>query len=75
MHEFTNVNLNTSDEEIPEYVDDPYDLPNNADEWIDSISSTRKNDKMTAIQTPRKIKKLNKKLMTSKLNAIGKQLT
>ena len=42
--------LDTSDEEIPECVDDPYGLPKNADEWIDSISSTRKNDKMTAIQ-------------------------
>ena len=32
--------LDTSDEEIPRCVDDPYDLPKNADEWIDSISST-----------------------------------
>ena len=32
--------LDTSDEEIPECVDDLYDLPQNANEWIDSISST-----------------------------------
>ena len=53
--------LDTSDEEIPECVDDPYDLPKNADEWIDSISSTRKNDKMTAIQNIKKNQKVQKK--------------
>ena len=46
--------LDTSEEEIPECVDDPYNLPKNADEWIDLISSTRKNDKMTAIQNIKK---------------------
>ena len=51
--------LDTSDEEIPECVDDPYDLPKNADEWIDS--STRKNDKMTAIQNIKKNQKVQKK--------------
>ena len=53
--------LDTSDEEIPECVDDPYDLPKNADEWIDSISSTRKNDRMTAILNIKKSQKLQKK--------------
>ena len=53
--------LDTSDEEIPECVDDPYDLPKNADEWIDSISSTRKNDKMTAILNINKNQKVQKK--------------
>ena len=53
--------LDTSDEEIPECVDDPYDLPKNADEWIDSISSTRKNDKMTAILNIKKNQKVHKK--------------
>ena len=64
--------LESSDEELPECVDDPYDLPKNDDEWIDTISSTRKNDKMTAIQISRKIKKFKRKLMTAKLIAIGK---
>ena len=67
--------LDTSDEEIPECVDDPYDLPKNADEWIDSISSTRKNDKMTAILNIKKNQKVQKKTYDPKLNAIGKQLT
>ena len=53
--------LDTSDEEIPECVDDPYDLPKNTDEWIDSISSTRKNDKMTAILKIKKNQKVQKK--------------
>ena len=53
--------LDTSDEEIPECVDDPYDLPKNADEWIDSISSTRKNDKKTAILNIKKNQKVQKK--------------
>ena len=33
--------LESSDEELPECVDDHYDLPKNDDEWIDTISSTR----------------------------------
>ena len=53
--------LDTSDEEIPECVDDPYDLPKNADEWIDSISSTRKNNKITAILNIKKNQKVQKK--------------
>ena len=53
--------LDTSDEEIPECVDDPYDLPKNADEWIHSISSTLKNDKITAIQNIKKNQKVQKK--------------
>ena len=39
----------TSDEELPE-SNDPYEVPKNDDEWIESITSTRKNDKTTAIQ-------------------------
>ena len=53
--------LDTSDEEIPECIDDPFDLPKNADEWIDSISSTRKNDMMTAIPNIKKNQKVQKK--------------
>ena len=62
--------LDTSDEKIPECVDDPYDLPKNADEWIDSISSTHKNDKMTAILNIKKNQKVQKKTYD-----LGKQLT
>ena len=53
--------LDTSDEEIPECVDDPYDLPKNDDDWIDSISSTLKNEKITAIQNIKKNPKVQKK--------------
>ena len=42
----------TSDEELPE-SNDPYEVPKNDDEWIESITSTRKNDKTTAIQNIR----------------------
>ena len=63
--------LDTSDEKIPECVDDPYDLPKDADEWIDSISSIRKNDKMTAIQNIKKNQKVQKKSYHLKLNAIN----
>ena len=52
--------IDTSDEEIPE-CDPKNDLPKNADEWIDSISSTRKNDKMTAILNIKKNQKVQKK--------------
>ena len=50
--------LESSDEELPECVDDPYDLPKNDDEWIDTISSTSKNFKMTAIQNIKKNQKV-----------------
>ena len=59
--------LESSDEELPECVDDPYDLPKNDDEWIDTISSTRKNDKMTAIQNIKKKQKVQKKTYDSKV--------
>ena len=59
--------LESSDEELPECVDDPYDLPKNDDEWIDTISSTRKNDKMTAIQNIKKNQKVQKKTYDSKV--------
>ena len=59
--------LESSDEELPECVDDPYDLPKNDDEWIDTISSTRKNDKMTAIQNIKKNHKVQKKTYDSKV--------
>ena len=67
--------LDTSDEEIPECVDDPYDLSKNADEWIDSISSTHKNDKMTAIQNIKKNQKVQKKTYGLKIKRNSKQLT
>ena len=54
--------LESSDEELPECVDDPYDLPKNDDGWIDTISSTRKIDKITAIQ------KISRKIKSSKEN-------
>ena len=59
--------LESSDEELPECVDDPYDLPKNDDEWIDTISSIRKNDKMTAIQNIKKNQKVQKKTYDSKV--------
>ena len=59
--------LESSDEELPECVDNPYDLPKNDDEWIDTISSTRKNDKMTAIQNIKKNQKVQKKTYDSKV--------
>ena len=49
----------TSDEELPE-SNDPYEVPKNEDEWIESITSTRKNDKMTAIQNIKKNQKVQK---------------
>ena len=59
--------LESSDKELPECVDDPYDLPKNDDEWIDTISSTRKNDKMTAIQNIKKNQKVQKKTYDCKV--------
>ena len=59
--------LESNDEELPECVDDPYDLPKNDDEWIDTISSTRKNDKMPAIQNIKKNQKVQKKTYDSKV--------
>ena len=53
--------FDTSDEEIPRCVDDPYDLPKNDDDWIDSISSTRKNEKKIAIQNIKKNQQVQKK--------------
>ena len=49
----------TSDEELPE-SNDPNQVPKNEDEWIESITSTRKNDKMTAIQNIKKNQKVHK---------------
>ena len=60
--------LESSDEELPECVDHQCDLPKNDDEWIDTISSTRKNDKMTAIQNIKKNQKVQKKTYDSKVN-------
>ena len=51
--------FNTSDEELPE-SNDPYEVPKNDDEWIESITSTRKNHKMTAIQNIKKNQKVQK---------------
>ena len=53
--------LDTSDDEIPESVDDPHPLTKNADEWIDSIYYTRKNGKMTAIQNIKGNQEVQKK--------------
>ena len=46
--------IDTPDEELAE-SNDPYEVPKNEDKWIESITSTSKNDKMTAIQNIRKI--------------------
>ena len=51
--------FDTSDEELPE-SNDPYEVPKNEDEWIESITSTRKNDRMTAIQNIKKNQKVQK---------------
>ena len=51
--------IETSDEELQER-NDPYEVPKNDDEWIESITSTRKNDKMTAIQNIKKNQKVQK---------------
>ena len=48
--------FDTSDEELPD-SNDPYEVPNNDDEWIESITSTRKNDKKTAKPKIQKIQK------------------
>ena len=44
----------TSDEEL-QVSNDPYEVPKNEDEWIESITSTRKIDKITAIQNIKKL--------------------
>ena len=49
----------TSDEELP-VSNDPYEVPKNEYEWIESITSTRKNNKMTAIQNIKKNQKVQK---------------
>ena len=69
--------LDSSDDEFPEIIEGPYELPKNDNEWIDSISSTRKNDRMTAIQNIKENQKVQKKTYdrNTKLNETGKQLT
>ena len=49
----------TSEKELPE-SDDPKEVPKNDDEWIESITSTRKNDKMSAIQNIKKNQKVQR---------------
>ena len=65
------IEFDTSDEEIPRCVDDPYDLPKNDDDWIDSISSTRKNEKMTAIQNIKKNQHVQKKTYDLKVQTVS----
>ena len=49
----------TSDEKLPE-SNDSYEVPKNYDEWIESITSTRMNDEMTAIQNINKNQKFKR---------------
>ena len=59
--------LDSSDDEFPETIEGPYELPKNDNEWIDSISSTRKNDRMTAIQNIKENQKVQKKTYDRKV--------
>ena len=66
--------LDTPDEEIPECVDDPYDLKMLTNGLIQYLLLARM-IRWLQFKTSRRIKKFKRKPMTSKLNAIGKQLT
>ena len=65
------IEFDTSDEEIPRCVDDPYNLPKDDDDWIDLITSTRKNEKMTAIQNIKKNQHVQKKTYDLKVQTVS----
>ena len=63
------IEFETSDEELPEN-NNPYEVPKNEDEWIEAITSIRKNDKMTAIQNIKKNQKVQKTTYDRKVKRI-----